>query len=147
MIEANRAIAELGRSLRRGEITARQITEAALARIDDGDGVIHAFIRIEAEAARAAAVEADREIALGIDRGPLHGIPYALKDIYDAAGLPTTCHSRLRLDHVATTDSAVTERFRNGGAILMGKLATHEFAFGCRVRQLTQRGGRGAESG
>ena len=130
MIGPDLSIAELGRGLRRGEVTARQITEAALVRIDRLDDGVHAFIRIEADAARASAAQADREIALGIDRGPMHGIPYALKDIYDAAGLPTTCHSRLRLDHVARTDSAVTERFRDGGAILLGKLATHEFAFG-----------------
>ena len=130
MIEPDLSIAELGRRLRRREVTSRQITAAALARTDDLEGAIHAFIRIEADAALAAADEADQEISHGIDRGPMHGIPYALKDVYDAAGLPTTCHSRLRLDHVAQTDSAVTERFRKGGAILLGKLATHEFAFG-----------------
>ena len=129
MIEPGLSIAELGRRLRSREATSRQITAAALARIDDQDCGIHAFIRIGAEAALAAAAQADREISLGIDHGPMHGIPYALKDIYDAAGLPTTCQSRLRLDHVAQTDSAVAERFRKGGAILLGKLATHEFAF------------------
>lgn len=130
VIEPDFSIAELGRRLRRREVTSRQITAAAIARTDALEGAIHAFIRIEAAAALAAAAQADEEIALGIDRGPMHGIAYALKDIYDAAGLPTTCHSRLRLDHMARTDSAVAERFRNGGAILIGKLATHEFAFG-----------------
>ena len=130
MIDPDLSIAELGRRLRRGEATSRQITAAALARIDDLDGGIHAFIRVESDAAIVAATQADHEISHGLDRGPMHGIPYALKDIYDAAGLPTTCHSRLRLDHVAAMDSAVAERFRNGGAILLGKLATHEFAFG-----------------
>lgn len=125
MIEPDLSIAELGRRLRRREATSRQITAAPIAATDALEGAIHAFIRIE-----AAAAQADEEIALGIDRGPLHGIAYALKDIYDAAGLSTTCHSRLRLNHMARTDSAVTERFRNGGAILIGKLATHGFAFG-----------------
>ena len=130
MIEPELSVAELGRQLRRGAVTSEQITSASLARIRAADRDVHAFIRVEDEAALKAAQEADRELARGADRGPMHGIPYALKDIYDAAGLPTTCHSKLRVDHVADTDSAVAERFRNGGAILLGKLATHEFAFG-----------------
>ncbi len=60
----------------------------------------------------------------------MHGIPYALKDIYDAAGLPTTCHSRLQLDAVAAEDPTVAARFFEGGAVLLGKLATYEFALG-----------------
>ena len=56
-------------------------------------------------------------------RGPLHGVPVGIKDIIDVAGLPTTCHSRLRLDHVAAEDAAVVARLRQAGAIIMGKLA------------------------
>lgn len=130
MIEPDLSIAELGRRLRRGELTSQQITATSLARIDDLEPAVHAFIRVEHDAAVEAARQADEDLARGVDRGPMHGIPYALKDVYDAAGLPTTCHSRLRLDHVAQTDSAVAERLRAGGAILFGKLATHEFAFG-----------------
>lgn len=130
MSDPDLSIAELGRQLRRGETTSQQITAAALSRIHQLEPAVHAFIRVEDDTAIEAARQADRELEQGVDRGPMHGIPYALKDIYDAADLPTTCHSRLRLDHVAKTDSAVAERLRAGGAILLGKLATHEFAFG-----------------
>ena len=130
MIDPDLSIAELGRRLRRGETTSQQITSAALSRIHQLEPAVRAFIRIEHDTALDGARQADRELAQGVDRGPMHGIPYALKDIYDAAGLPTTCHSRLRLGHVADKDSAVAERLRAGGAILLGKLATHEFAFG-----------------
>lgn len=129
-MSANLSIAETGRELRAGRLSSAALVEEALARIMARDGDIHAFIAVQEDAARAAAAEADRERAAGIDRGALHGIPYAIKDIYDVAGLPTTCHSRLRLDHRTERDSAVVERLRAAGAILLGKLATHEFAFG-----------------
>jgi aspartyl-tRNA(Asn)/glutamyl-tRNA(Gln) amidotransferase subunit A len=124
------SVAQLGQGLRDGAFTAEEVTRAALDRIAALDGAVHAFIRVEAEGAIAAARQADAELRAGRDRGPLHGIPYATKDIYDVAGLPTTCHSRLRLDHVAAADAAVTERLRDGGAVLLGKLATFEFALG-----------------
>jgi aspartyl-tRNA(Asn)/glutamyl-tRNA(Gln) amidotransferase subunit A len=124
------SVAQLGQGLRSGAFTAEEVTRAALDRIAALDGAVHAFIRVEVEAAIAAARQADAELRSGRDRGPLHGIPYATKDIYDVAGLPTTCHSRLRLDHMATADAAVTARLRDGGAVLLGKLATFEFALG-----------------
>ncbi|MBL0936814.1 MAG: amidase [Rhizobiaceae bacterium] len=127
---ADLSILELARLLRAGSVSSREIVADALDRIAERDRQIHAFIRVEAEAALGFAGECDAELARGVDRGPLHGIPYALKDIYDVAGLPTTCHSKLRLDAIATADSAVAERLRQGGAVLLGKLATHEFAFG-----------------
>ena len=124
------SIAQLGQGLRAGDFTAEALTRTALDRIAALDGAVHAFIRVEAEAALAAARQADAELRGGRDRGLLHGIPYATKDIYDVAGLPTTCHSRLRLDHVAAADAAVTQRLRDSGAVLLGKLATFEFALG-----------------
>jgi aspartyl-tRNA(Asn)/glutamyl-tRNA(Gln) amidotransferase subunit A len=124
------SVAELGQGLRSGAFTAGEVTRSALGRIAEMDGAVHAFVRVEAEAAVTAARQADAELRGGHDRGPLHGIPYATKDIYDVAGLPTTCHSRLRLNHVAEADAAVTERLRASGAILVGKLATFEFALG-----------------
>ena len=123
-------ITALGRGLRAGSFTAEELTRAALARIEGADGGIHAFVRVEAESAVTAARSVDAELREGRDRGPMHGIPYATKDIYDVAGLPTTCHSHLRLDHSAGADAAVTERFRAAGAVLLGKLATFEFALG-----------------
>jgi aspartyl-tRNA(Asn)/glutamyl-tRNA(Gln) amidotransferase subunit A len=124
------SVAQLGQGLRAGAFTAEELARAALERIASADGGVHAFVRVEPEAALAAARQADAELRAGQDRGPLHGVPYATKDIYDVAGLPTTCHSHLRLDHVAEADAAVTERFRAGGAVLLGKLATFEFALG-----------------
>ena len=124
------SVSQLGQGLRRGAFSAEEVTRAALGRIAALDGTLHAFVRVEEDAALAAARAADAELRGGHDRGPLHGIPYATKDIFDVAGLPTTCQSRLRLDHVAAADAAVTARLRAGGAVLLGKLATFEFALG-----------------
>ena len=107
-----------------------ELVTALLARTAALDPSVHAYIRLDAEAALAAARAAEAEIAAGHIRGPLHGVPVGIKDIIDVAGLPTTCHSRLRLDHVAQADAAVVARLRQAGAIVMGKLATHEFAIG-----------------
>ena len=71
-----------------------------------------------------------REIAAGRVRGPLHGVPVGIKDIIDVAGLPTTCHSKILVDNVATADAAVIAKLRQAGAIILGKLSTHEFAIG-----------------
>ena len=79
-----------------------------------------------AQTARAA----EAEIAAGQYRGPLHGIPIGLKDIYETAGVATTGHSKVMQDHVPTADAFSVARLRDAGAILVGKLATHEFAFG-----------------
>jgi aspartyl-tRNA(Asn)/glutamyl-tRNA(Gln) amidotransferase subunit A len=123
-------LAEAGRKIAAGELSPVALTEAALARAEALNPKLDAFIEITAERARAAAQRAEREIAGGRRRGPLHGIPYGLKDIYDAAGLRTTAHSRLLLDNLATTDAATTARLEAAGMILVGKLATHEFATG-----------------
>jgi aspartyl-tRNA(Asn)/glutamyl-tRNA(Gln) amidotransferase subunit A len=125
-----RPIAALAQGLRTGEFTAEELARATLARIDHLDGIVNAFVRVEAAAAVTAARAADAELRAGLDRGLLHGIPYATKDMIDVAGLPTTCHSRSRLHHRATADAAVTERLRAAGAVLVGKVATFEFALG-----------------
>jgi aspartyl-tRNA(Asn)/glutamyl-tRNA(Gln) amidotransferase subunit A len=123
-------LAEAGRKIAAGELSPVALTEAALARAAALNPKLDAFIEITAERAGAAAKRAEREIAGGRRRGPLHGIPYGLKDIYDAAGLRTTAHSRLLLDNVATADAETTARLEAAGMILIGKLATHEFATG-----------------
>ena len=107
-----------------------ELLTALLARIERLDPQLHAFIRLDADAAMGAAREAEREIAAGRIRGPLHGIPIGIKDIIDVAGLPTTCHSRILLENVATADAAVISKLRQAGAIILGKLSTHEFAIG-----------------
>jgi aspartyl-tRNA(Asn)/glutamyl-tRNA(Gln) amidotransferase subunit A len=78
------------------------------------------------EAARAA----EAEIATGRIRGPLHGVPVGIKDIIDVAGLPTTCHSRILIGNLAAADAVCVSRLRGAGAIVLGKLSTHEFAIG-----------------
>jgi amidase len=120
-------LAEAGRRIAAGEVSPVALTEAALARAEALQPRLDAFIEIAAERARTAARRAEREIKGGRRRGPLHGIPYGLKDIYDAAGLRTTAHSRLLLDNVAATDAETTARLEAAGMILIGKLATHEF--------------------
>jgi len=123
-------IAECGRRIAAGEVSPVELTEAALARAAALNDKLCAFIEITADRARAAARRAEREIAGGRRRGPLHGVPYGLKDIYDAMGLRTTAHSRLLLDNVAAEDACTTARLEAAGMVLIGKLATHEFATG-----------------
>ncbi len=124
------SIAEAGRRLRAGKTTAAALTGEALERIAACNGHVHAFVRVTKDRALADAARADAELAAGKDRGPLHGIPYGLKDIYDTAGIASTCHSRLRLENVPAADSVVAARFAAAGGVLLGKLATHEFAIG-----------------
>ena len=124
------SIAEMGRQLRAGSITAEMLARDALARVAARDGALHAFVLVTEERALADARRADEERKSGRDRGPFHGIPYALKDIYDTAGIRTTCHSKLRLHNVPKEDSVAAARLRDAGGVLLGKLATHEFAIG-----------------
>src|SRR5213082_1739265 len=123
-------IAELNRLYRRRELSPVEVTKALLARIAAHDGKLHSFLRLTAEAALAEAAAAERELMAGTSRGPMHGIPYALKDIIETAGIPTTGHSKLRQDHVPTADADIVTRLKAGGGILMGELATWEFALG-----------------
>ena len=124
------SIAEAGRQLRAGTLSSTTLTQHALSRIASLDPLLHAFVLVTKERALADAERADRELKSGIDKGPMHGIPYALKDIYATAGIRTTCHSKLLIDNVPVEDSVVEAKFKAGGAVLLGKLATHEFAIG-----------------
>jgi len=124
-------IAEAARLLRGKEISPVEYTRALLDRIDRHDGALNAFLRLMPEEALAAAKTAEAEIMAGDWRGPMHGVPYALKDIIDAEGAPTTCHSKIFADSAAaSTDAHVTTRLRDAGGILLGKASTHEFAIG-----------------
>src|SRR5882757_4564625 len=107
--------------MRSGEISSVDLTEDALARIEAIDPVVHAFVLVTADRAIEDAERADRELLAGRDRGPMHGIPYALKDIFDTAGIRTTCHSKLRVNHVPTEDSTVEKKLKEGGGVLLGK--------------------------
>src|SRR5436309_7045923 len=123
-------IAELSRALKARETTAEAVLERCLRRIAERNGTINAFITIFEDDARAQAREADREIAAGRHRGPLHGVPISLKDLLDLRGVPTTAASRVRDGHVARADAAAVARLREAGAVFVGKCNLHEFAFG-----------------
>jgi aspartyl-tRNA(Asn)/glutamyl-tRNA(Gln) amidotransferase subunit A len=130
MDTADLSISEMGRALRDGSVTAEQLANDALDRINAKDPTLNAFVLVTRERALGDAHRADAELKASIDRGPFHGIPYGLKDIYDTSGIRTTCHSKLRLDNVPAEDSVVAAKFREAGGVLLGKLATHEFALG-----------------
>ncbi|WP_158600916.1 amidase [Teichococcus wenyumeiae] len=115
---------------RQGNLSPVDAVETTLQHIDQADGRLHSFLHVDAAGARAAAQEAAQRWARGEDVGPLCGVPVGIKDIIDVAGLPTTCHSRILLDNIALKDAEVVRRLRQAGAIVMGKLATHEFALG-----------------
>ena len=117
-------------ALARREITSSALTEFFLERIAQHNARTHTFITITADTARAQAQRADAEMARGISRGPLHGIPLAVKDLFDQRGVPTTAGSKLLRDHIAADDSEAVTRLQNAGAVLLGKTNLHEFAFG-----------------
>ncbi|WP_107677929.1 amidase [Agrobacterium sp. LAD9] len=122
------SISELGARLRRREFSSVELTRWTLEKADKVDGSIHAFIRILPEKALMDAVKADRAFAAGIDLGPMQGIPYAAKDLFDVRNVATTCHSKFGLGAVADADAGAIERLQNGGAVLIGKTATFEYA-------------------
>ncbi len=130
MTTRNRSITEVSARIASGEISSSEITDACLTRIAEDNGRLNAFITILADQARADAKQADREIAAGRYRGPLHGVPISLKDLLDLAGVPTTAASRVLQHHVAAADARVVARLREAGAIFLGKCNLHEFAFG-----------------
>ncbi|HEX5451767.1 MAG TPA: amidase family protein, partial [Candidatus Limnocylindrales bacterium] len=114
-------IAEAGRGLRQGHVSARLLTELCLQRISSIDPRLHSFITVTANQALASADVLDAELARGVDRGPLHGIPVALKDSFATNGIRTTCHSGLFEDWVPDFDAGVVERLHAAGAIILGK--------------------------
>lgn len=124
------AVSEMGDALRSGATTSEALTRQTIERVWRRDGDVHAFVSIDADAALAAARGADRDFDQGIDKGPLQGIPYAVKDNFDVAGMRTQCNSRLLSETVATADSAGVAAMRAAGAILMGKLSMTELAYG-----------------
>lgn len=123
-------IAEAARLIQSKELSPVELVDNRLARIDKLDGRLNSFIRLLADEARRDARAAEKEIIGGRWRGPLHGIPIGLKDIYETAGVTTTGHSKVMQDHVPLTDAHSVTKLRQAGAVVMGKLATHEFALG-----------------
>jgi aspartyl-tRNA(Asn)/glutamyl-tRNA(Gln) amidotransferase subunit A len=123
-------ITELAAAYRARQLSPVDATRACLDRIARVDPQLRAFIAVTGELALAQAHAAAAELESGRDRGPLHGVPIALKDLIDVAGVPTTGASAVRADHVATEDAAVVVRLRDAGAVILGKLNLHEFAYG-----------------
>ena len=126
---AAHTVAGLAADLRAGRLSPADLVGhalAAAARL----GSLNAFVTLDEPGARAAARRAADELAAGVDRGPLHGIPVAVKDLVDTAGLRTTMGSRHFADHVPAHDAACVHRLREAGAIVVGKTVTHEFAYG-----------------
>ncbi|WP_226575855.1 amidase [Acuticoccus sediminis] len=121
---------EAARDIAAGRLSPTELVAMCLKRIDEVDGRLHTYITLDAEGALAAAAEAEAEIAAGRYRGPLHGIPFAVKDNYDAAGLPTTGGSRMLEGNVPEVDSTPVARMKAAGAVLMGKLGTWEYGTG-----------------
>lgn len=128
MNPADLPIPQAAARLRDGRLTAIALARAYLERIAARNPALHAFVAVTAEPALAAAARADAELAAGQDRGPLHGIPIAVKDMIDVAGSATACGSRLRAGHRAARNAEVVRRLLQGGAVPLGKLATYEFA-------------------
>lgn len=113
-----------------GRLSPVELVDHLLARIERHDSKIHAFIHVMADKAREAARIAEAELRAGVDRGPLHGIPVGIKDNIDVAGEITTCHSKILLHNRVAEDATVVKNLRSAGAILLGKVALHEFGFG-----------------
>jgi len=123
-------IEQFGRRLRARELTAVRVTDECLRRIEADNPRLNAFIRVMGDEAMRQAREADQELAAGNDRGPLHGVPISIKDLFDIRGIPTTAASRVREGHVAERDAATIAHLRQAGAVFIGKTNLHEFAFG-----------------
>lgn len=125
---AQSPIQQAADGLRGGRQTSLDLTDACLAHIDRWEDQIQAWVVVDVEGAREQARRLDDELHAGRDRGPLHGIPIGIKDIFDVAGFPTLAGSRLRAGHVAAHDSHVVARLRAAGAVILGKTVTTEFA-------------------
>ena len=126
----NLTIREASALLKSGQLSPVELTQSFLDRIEATDDRLHSFIIVLKEQALDYARLAEAEIRRGDYKGPLHGIPFALKDLYDTAGITTTSGSKVDIDRVPTEDATTTARLKAAGGILLGKLAMHEFALG-----------------
>jgi aspartyl-tRNA(Asn)/glutamyl-tRNA(Gln) amidotransferase subunit A len=123
-------IAQAAHGIGRGELSPVALTRAYLERIERLDPRVNAYITVTADEALAQARTLEAELASGRNRGPLHGIPIALKDNIDTAGIRTTAASAVYADRVPAADAPVVTRLRDAGAVFLGKLNMHEFAYG-----------------
>jgi aspartyl-tRNA(Asn)/glutamyl-tRNA(Gln) amidotransferase subunit A len=127
---AHLSITEAASGLRRKEFSPSELTRACLERTESIDHKLHSFITVTADLALEQARKAEQELRAGTDKGPLHGIPIALKDLYATKGIRTTCHSAVLQDWVPDRDATTVTKLREAGMVLLGKLGMHEFAFG-----------------
>ena len=123
-------ISQIAQQLRSSQITSVTLTDTMLERIKTHDATLNAFITVTADHARAAAAKADHELAVGHDRGPLHGVPIAVKDLFALRGARNTFGTLLYQDHVPNIDSTIVEKLNKAGAVIVGKTNLHEFATG-----------------
>lgn len=149
-------VSDLAEMVRAGKVSARELTQEALDRIDAVNPVINAFVAVDGEAAMAAAFDLDQRIAAGEDAGPLAGIPLGVKDLEDAAGLPTSHGSAALAPVDASGDSPLVARLRDAGCIIVGKTNTPELGwqadtinprFGATLNPWDRRRGPGGSSG
>jgi amidase len=124
---------ELAARLRRREVSAVEVMEAHLARIEAVNRSVNAIVTLDADGALRTAAEADRRLGSGATGGPLHGLPIAVKDLEDTAGMRTTYGSPIYRDHVPTKDTLMVSRLRRAGAIVIGKTNTPEFGAGSQT--------------
>src|SRR4051812_41629371 len=124
------SIAEAAQRIRSRALSPVTLTDAYLERIAAIDPQLNAYITVTAEVARSQARDAEALIARGNYLGPLHGIPFGLKDMFNTRGIPTTAHSKVLAHNVPDADAAVVTKLYAAGAILLGKQASHEFAHG-----------------
>ncbi|HYC44703.1 MAG TPA: amidase [Burkholderiales bacterium] len=126
----NLSVAEASRLIHSRKLSPVELTNALLARIEALEPQLNSFITVTADLAVWHAKRAESELSSGRDRGPLHGVPFALKDIYNTKGTVTTGGSKVAIDNVPQEDAATTHKLIEAGGILLGKLVTHEFAHG-----------------
>ena len=124
------SLEDVAMKLRTKEISPVELTQAMLARIERLNPALNAYMTVTAERAIEQARTAEREIAFGAYRGPLHGVPVAHKDLYDTKGVRTTAGSKIMADRVPDADATAVRKMTEAGAITLGKLGLHEFAFG-----------------
>lgn len=129
-------VAEASRRIARGKLSPVDLVDASLDRIGKLNKTLHAFVLVLGDDARKAAKKAHSQIKAGRRIGPLHGIPLGLKDIYSTKGVRTTAHSKVLLHNVPKADSTVAAKLGQAGMVLVGKLATHEFATGGPAKDL-----------
>jgi len=124
------SLTSVARAIAEKQVSSREVTRSCLHRIAEWQPRLNAFMTVESEAALAAADEADAALARGNNRGPLHGVPLAHKDMYYEAGKVVTCGSRIRRDFVAKTTATALQRLKDAGTVRLGSLQMVEFAYG-----------------